>query len=71
MTQYLREKACFYKLPLAACVLFKYLIPFNPFLLTINCATNRTMIAALQVQLVAVSTSKPTGIKPDENLVRW
>lgn len=71
MTQYLREKACFYKLPLAACVLFKYLIPFNPFLLTINCATNRTMIAALQVQLVAVCTSNPTSIKPDKNLVWW
>lgn len=64
MTQYLREKACFSKLPLAACVLFKHLIPFNPFLLTINCATNRTMIAALPVHLVAVGTSSPTSIKP-------
>lgn len=64
MTRYLREEACFSKLPLAACVLFKYLIPFNPFLLTINCATNRTMIAALPVQLVAVGTSSPTSIKP-------
>lgn len=41
---------CFYKFPLAACVLFKYLIPSNPFLLTINCATNRAMIAALRAR---------------------
>lgn len=71
MTQYLREKVRFYKLPLTACVLFKYLIPFNPFLLTINCATNRAMIAALRVQLVAVCTTNPTSIPPDKNLEQW